>query len=49
MTVLRVGWLVVGLGRPIVLVGMAGCADLIGLLCVLLRHRTPQLRDLGVV
>jgi hypothetical protein len=37
------------LGRAIVLVGVAGRANLIGLLCVLLRQRAPQLRDLIVI
>lgn len=49
ITVLRVRWLVVGLGSPIVLVGMGGRANLIGLLCVFLRQCTPQLRDFVVI
>ena len=42
-------WLVVVLGSPIVLIGVAGCTNLVGLLCVLLRQRAPQLCDLSVV
>jgi len=50
MTVLRVLRLAVVLSRPVVLlIGVSGCAHLIGLLCFLLRHRASQLGDLGVV
>jgi hypothetical protein len=49
MTVLEIRWLVVGVGRSIVLVCVAGRANLIGLLCVLLRQCAPQLRDLVVI
>jgi hypothetical protein len=41
--------LVVALRGSIVLVGVRGCAHLIGLLCVLHRHRASQLQNLGVV
>jgi hypothetical protein len=37
------------LGRPIVLIGVGGCANLVSLLCFLLRHCAPQLCDLVVV
>ena len=47
--VLRVRWLVVVLGRPIVLIGVSGCTNLVSLVCFLLRHRAPQLCDLVVV
>lgn len=49
MTVLGICWLVVGLGRSIVLVCVGGRANLIGLLCVFLRQSTPQLRDFVVI